>query len=184
VSNGASSLESIGRERSLHDSFGMNEAVILVADGGRARFLTVAPPSPFERRPKVLEAQCLIAPSATLEDGELFNTTKPGVRHRPARPGQGRGLQMSDDRRVGHRAEEEKRFADRVIEEFCSFVREHPGRRTVLVAGPPFLGALRKSLSRSPLPQAPHEWDRDLGKLEPLEVYEHLVEADVLRALK
>lgn len=120
---------------------------IIVADGARARFLTLQPADELapERGPRLIEHLDLTNPEGDLPERELFSDR--GGRKHGARSAHG-----SDDHRAEHRAEYERRFVRRLLDEAERLVREHGLNQLVLAAEPSMLGLLRPELERQPLP--------------------------------
>lgn len=126
----------------------MLELGLLVADGARARFITLQPPDELtpDRGAQLVEHDDLVNPEGALPDRELFSD-RAGRTH-GSRSGSAHG---SDDHRAGHRLELERRFARRVLEAAQRFVAERSLVRLVIAAEPHLLGVLRAELERHPL---------------------------------
>jgi protein required for attachment to host cells len=123
----------------------MPKTGILVADGARARFLTLQAADELipERGPQLIEQLDLANPEGDLPDRELFSD-RGGRMHGSVSSG-------SDDHREQHKLEIERRFARRLIDEARRFAREQELTQLVLAAAPTLLGLLRPELERQPL---------------------------------
>lgn len=127
----------------------MPKTGIVVADGARARFLTLQPEDDLapERGPRLIEHLDLTNPEGELPARELFSDR--GGRMHGSPSGSAHG---SDDHRAQHRAEYERRFVRRLLDEAQRFAREHGLEQLVLAAAPSLLGVLRPELERSTPP--------------------------------
>ena len=140
----------------------MSAVQILVADAGRARFLSLEAPPETESRRRLVERDDLLNPEGRLTDSEVYSDSRPGLRHADV-GGPGHGL---DDHRSGHFAEVDRRFARRIAEEAVRRCRDEEARRLVVVAGPHMLGLLRDSLAPiEHLPVRVVEIPKDLSRL-------------------
>ena len=120
----------------------MDEQLIAVVDGARARYFTVgARQTPSgEEKNKLLEVETLVNPAHRLNDGELFSDNRPGLRKAFAH-GPGHGV---DDKRDAHTDEFDRKFAKLVIEKLAELIRDHDTKYAILAAGPKMLGHLRE----------------------------------------
>lgn len=127
----------------------MPKTGIVVADGARARFLTLQPEDDLapERGPRLIEQLDLSNPEGELPGRELFSDR--GGRMHGSPSGSAHG---SDDHRAQHRVEFERRFVRRMLDEAQRFAREQGLSQLVIAAEPSLLGVLRPELERSPLP--------------------------------
>ncbi len=151
----------------------MNHNCVVVAGGTRARFfkLQEAEFPEVEPGPNLLEVNDLIDPQRQAHDGQLWSEAKSG-RNRGPNGGPAHGY---DDHRSQHEDEFERRFARSVAEETARLAREQKARNVVLVAQKRILGFLRhelESLARAGI--TIRELPKDLSKLSPHELHEHL----------
>jgi len=120
----------------------MEEQLIAVVDGARARFFCVrerGTPS-GEQKNKLVEVETLINPAHRIKDGDLFSETRPGQRKAFA-GGPGHGV---DDKRDAHAVEFDRKFAKLVLETMAKLIRAHSVTYAILAAGPLMLGHLRE----------------------------------------
>lgn len=123
----------------------MAKVGIITADAARARFITaeILEDSDTEGSPRMLEHATLDNPLGESRQRDEFSD-------RPSRKPSGAGprgaLPATDDHRERHEQEDERRFAQRIVEEAQRFVAAHHPGTLVLAAGPRLLGVLRKEL--------------------------------------
>ncbi len=156
----------------------MSQDCVVVADGSRARFFTLqhAEYPEMQSGPNLIEVNDLIQPEHEMHNGELWSETR-GGRNRGAN-GTSHGY---DDHRTQHSEEYEKRFARSVAEEAAKLARSNRTRNVVLVAQKRMLGLLRDTLG--PLTRTGveiRELAKDLSKLNPLELHEHLAKEQLI----
>lgn len=121
----------------------MYDKTIVVADGGRARFFGVQPPSRLEGGPRLIELEGM---EGHRGDEELF----------PAKAGRNRArgggpAHSYDDHHRSHLAEVERRFAHAIASRIASLIRDGEMGELILVAAPKMLGFLRWELPRAGL---------------------------------
>ncbi|NES81140.1 MAG: host attachment protein [Moorea sp. SIO2B7] len=160
----------------------MNQSVIAVIDGTRARFFTLEQPElpEYESGPNLIEQESLFNQAKELHGKELWANTKTG-RNRGS-GSQGHGY---DDHRQNHIGEFERSFAKDIVGHIISLTQAHQSRQVVLVAEPQILGFVREVLT----PQAPknikiQELAKDLCKLKPSKIHEYLSSKGILPARK
>ena len=123
----------------------MTTVGIITADAARARFITaeILDDADTEGSPRLLEHAALENPLGEARQREEFSD-------RPSRKPSGAGprgaLPATDDHRERHEQEDERRFAQRIIEEAQRFVSANHPSTLVIAAGPRLLGVLRKEL--------------------------------------
>jgi protein required for attachment to host cells len=123
----------------------MAKVGIITADAARARFITaeILDDPDIEGSPRLLEHAALDNPVGESRQREEFSD-------RPSRKPSGAGPRgaspASDDHRERHEQEEERRFAQRLVEEAQRFVAVHHPSTLVFAAGPRLLGVVRKEL--------------------------------------
>lgn len=127
----------------------MPKTGIVVADGARARFLTIQPTDELapERGPRLLEHLDLTNPEGDLPERELFSDR--GGRMHGSPSGSAHG---TDDHRAQHRVEMERRFVRRLLDEAQRFARDQGLNQLVLSAEASLLGVLRPELERMAMP--------------------------------
>lgn len=123
----------------------MAKVAIIAADAARARFITaeIFEDSDTEGSPRLLEHAALNNPLGESRQHEEFSD-------RPSRKPSGAGPRgaspATDDHRERHEQEDERRFAQRIIEEAQRFVGVHHPGKLVIAAGPRLLGVIRKEI--------------------------------------
>ena len=155
--------------------------LVVVADGTCARFFTLesaAKPS-VESGPHLLERDDLVNPEHEQSGGDKYSTTRSGLNLNP-RGGPSHGY---DDHRAQHEQEHERRFARDVASRAVSLAQENHAGHLVLAAERHMLGLLRDAL-KIPVKSGIEirELAKDLTKLAPTEIHEHLAMAGVLQA--
>lgn len=160
----------------------MNQSLLAVADGTKARFLTLnlAGFPEYESNPQWIEHECLLNSAKELQGQDLWASAKTG-RNR----GAGGQAHSYDDRRQNHMIEFERRFAQTIATQLVQFIESHPVEQLFLIAEPQFLGLMRNAL----MPVLPknlkmNELAKNLCHLKPHELYEYLVSKQLLPAQK
>ncbi len=151
----------------------MQQNCVVVAGGARARFFTLEEVEfpEMQSGPNLCEVNDLINPEKEAAAGELWSDSKSGRN----RGGSGGGAHGYDDHRTQHEDEFERRFARDIAREAARLIDKSSTRQLVLVAQKRILGFLRNELDA--LIKAGveiHELAKDLSKLSPLELHEHL----------
>jgi protein required for attachment to host cells len=124
----------------------MDKIGIIAADRARARFITaeVLDDTEFEGNPRLTERDVLANPLAELPPRANYSD-------RPSRKPSGAGpkgaLPATDDHRERHEIQDERRFAQRILEAADRFVQAERPSRLLLLAEPHLLGLLRGELS-------------------------------------
>ncbi|MEJ2646525.1 MAG: host attachment protein [Gammaproteobacteria bacterium] len=157
----------------------MNQNCVVVAGGSRARFFSLQDPQvpEMESGPNLVELSDLVNPEKDARQRDLWSETKSG-RNRSAASGAAHGY---DDHREQHEDEFERRFARSVAEECLRLAQSHGTKNVVLVAQKRMLGFLRTTLD--PVFKAGveiQELAKDLSKLPPKELHEHLAREGLL----
>lgn len=155
----------------------MQHNCVVVAGGSRARFFTLEDVEVPEMQsgPNLCEVNDLISTEMDAAGNELWSDTKSG-RNRG-----GNGAHGYDDHRSQHESEFERRFARDIARETARLLRDNSTRQVVLVAQKRTLGYLRNELEtllRSGVEIK--ELAKDLSKLSPLELHEHLARERLL----
>lgn len=160
----------------------MNQPLVVVIDGTRARFFSLEPAKrpEYESGPNLIEEEGLSNLANEQQGKELWADTKTG-RNRGS-SGQAHGY---DDRRDNHLSEFERNFAKEIVNKIIHLSQNYQSRETLVVAEPQILGFVRDALT----PLAPKhlkitELAKDLCKLKPLEIHEYLAEKKLLPARK
>jgi protein required for attachment to host cells len=156
-----------------------NKWCVLVADGTRARFLVLEPAQssgPLSR-PRLVEKTNLINPNLDIPGRDLWSDPKTGR----GRAGGGGPAHGYDDHRDRHEDEFERRFARQIAEEAASFVHARSDEQLLVAAQKRMLGFLRPELQRCLKQEVRvRELAKDVSKLNPTELYEHLAERNLL----
>jgi protein required for attachment to host cells len=152
---------------------GMSEYCVVVANGARARFFVLRDTAipELEGGPNLIEHGAdMINPEKELPDRELFRNE--AGRNRAPAGGPAHGY---DDHREQHDEEFVRRFARRIAEETARRAHACQAPQVVLVAQKRTLGYLRPALDsflRNGFEV--REVAKDLSKLTPTELHEHL----------
>lgn len=148
----------------------MYQYCVVVANGARARFFTLEDVEQPELQsgPNLVEKMDLHNPEKELHDSEIYSDSKSGGNR--SRGGQSHGY---DDHRNQHSEEQEKRFANSIADE-CARFAQNTHRDIVLVSQKRMLGHLRKALETRIKGLQTQELAKDLSKLNPIELHEHL----------
>lgn len=144
--------------------FTMPKVQILVADSARARFFTVDSPTA-----ELVELETYANPEARLREEALMDD-RPGRRFDPG-PSRSAVEDRTDPKDVTIR-----RFARELAQKLDQDRNQGKLERLYLVAGPPFLGVLRKHLDNQVKPLIAEEIPKDLAHLEPRKLRKHLPE--------
>ena len=123
----------------------MTKVGIITADAARARFITaeILDDQDNEGSPRLLEHAALDNPLGERRQREEFSDR---ASRKPSGAGQRGVSPATDDHRERHEQEDERRFAQRIVEEAQRFVSTHHPATLVLAAGPRLLGVLRKEV--------------------------------------
>lgn len=155
--------------------------LVVVADGTRARFFTLesAAHAPMESGPHLLEHDDLVNPEHKQAGGDKYSSTRTGVNLNP-RGGPSHGY---DDHRAQHEQEHERHFAKDVVVHAVTLAQENQAGFLVLAAEKRMLGLLRDAL-RIPVKSGieVRELAKDLTRLTPIQVHEHLAKAGLLKS--
>lgn len=151
----------------------MQQNCVVVAGGSRARFFTLEEVEfpGMQSGPNLCEVTDLVNPEQEAQGSELWSNTKAGRNRGNA----GGGTHGYDDHRSQHEDEYERRFAREIAREAARLIAKNSTRQLVLVAQKRVLGFLRSELDT--LIKAGvdvRELAKDLSKLSPLELHEHL----------
>lgn len=158
-----------------------NDYLVVIADGTCARFFTLdaaAQPS-VESGPHLLEHDDLVNPEHEQGGGDKYSSTRTGVNLNP-RGGPSHGY---DDHRTQHEQEHERRFAHEIAARALALAQENHAGHLVLTAEKHMLGLLRDALE-IPVKSGieVHELAKDLTKLIPTQLHDHLAAAGVVPA--
>ncbi|MBF2062901.1 MAG: host attachment protein [Calothrix sp. C42_A2020_038] len=156
----------------------MNKCLVAVIDGTRARFFTPkeAEFPEYETKSGLVEHKSLVNPMQKLEGKQLWATIKTG-RNQGSR-GQSHTY---DDHRQNHIDEYERRFAQMIASEITNFTQVQNIQTLKLVAETQILGILRsETIPLLPKNIRIQELAKDLCKLKPKEIHEHLVNNNLI----
>lgn len=151
----------------------MHNNYVVVAGGSRARFFTLQDVEfpEMQSGPNLCEINDLVNVENESSGNELWSNTKSGRN----RGGGGSPAHGYDDHRSQHEDEFERRFARDIARETAKMLHQSSTKQLVLVAQKRILGFLRNELDT--LIKAGveiKELAKDLSKLSPLELHEHL----------
>ena len=156
----------------------MNQSLIAVIDGTRARLFTLEPAEipEYQSGPNLLERECLTNMAKELQGKELWANTKSGRNRGSARQGHG-----YDDHRQKHLDEFERSFAKEIIAKIVGLIQTHRCQTLLLVAEPQILGCLRNGLTPLvPKTLTIQSLAKDLCKLKSQELHEYLALKDLI----
>ncbi|MFQ4142879.1 host attachment protein [Chlorogloeopsis sp. ULAP02] len=156
----------------------MNQVLVAVINGTRARFLTLEQPElpEYESGPNLVEHKSLFNPVKELQGKELWASVKTGRNQ-----GQGSQAHAYDDGRQEHLNEFERRFAGAIANEIANINKSKRIQRLLLIAEPHILGVLREVVAPL-LPKNLQIQDlaKDLCKLKSKDIYEYLANKNLL----
>lgn len=155
----------------------MSEYCVVVAGGDGARFFTLTPADipEIQSGPNLVELDEIHQTEA--HEKGMWSETKSG-RNRAASGGGAHGY---DDHRQQHEDEYERRYAKEVIDRAASLISHKGATRCILVAQKRLLGFLRSSVDAvNKTGVEISEVAKDLSKLSPLELHEHLASQKLL----
>ncbi len=144
---------------------------VVVANGSRARFFTLKRPQipELESGPRLIEQAEISDPELKQHARDLWTE----------KPGKNRGKSQAqshvyDDHRDSHQAEYERRFVQVVAERAARFAHEHEADNLVLCSIQRQLPLLRQALNGHLGDTRVTELAKDLSKLEPISLHDHL----------
>lgn len=156
----------------------MNQYVVAVIDGTRARFFTLEPAeSPeYQSGPNLIERDCLTNTTKETQGKDLWANTKTGCNR-----GSGSQAHGYEDHRENHLNEFERSFAKEIVSKIINLSDDYHAQQVLLVAEPKVLGLVREVIT----PQLPktlklQELAKDLCKLKVLELHEYLAHKELL----
>jgi len=155
--------------------------LVVVADGTCARFfsLEAAVQPSVESGPHLLELDDLVNPEHEQGGGDKHSSTRTGL-NLNQRGGPSHGY---DDHRAQHEQEHERRFARDIAARAIALAQQHHAAHLVVTAEKHMLGLLRDALkipAKSGIEV--RELAKDLTKLKPTQVHDHLATAGVVPA--
>lgn len=160
----------------------MNQSVVAVIDGTKARFFTLeqAEVPEYQSGPNLIERKNLSNDTNELHGKDIWSDTKTG-RNRGVK-GQAHGY---DDHRQNHLDEFERSFAKEIVNAIVNLTKSHHAQQLLLIAEPQILGTIRDAIA----PNLPkhikiQELAKDLCKLKPLELHQYLADRELLPARK
>lgn len=160
----------------------MSQSLVAVIDGSKARFLTLeqAELPKYESGPNLIERKDISNPAREVPSKELWATVKTG-----RNKGSSGQAHTYDDHRENHLDEFERRFAQMIANEIISLTQTYQVQRVLLVAETQILGCVREALAPVlPKNLQSQELAKDLCKLKPSEIHEHLANKNLLPVRK
>lgn len=156
----------------------MNQYCVVVANGAKARFFTLEETEypELESGPNLVEVNSLKNPETVSLSGEHWSENKSG-RNRGAKGAPAHGY---DDHRSQHEDEYERRFANSIADEARRFSQSHNSSGVILVSQKRMLGFLRSAIEPKFNGLRTKELAKDLSKLNPIELHEHLAKEDLI----
>jgi len=161
----------------------MGEYCIAIVSEAEAKFYCLEPVEypELESGPKLCEMAKISNPEKRVPDREIYTDSKTG---RGRAPGKGPAHGYDDHR--GKRDEESsRRFSKNVVEKVRDLVLKHDARKVIIAAQPKMLGLLRQDirlLKREGIHIEEHT--KDLTKLSPREIQEHLAKEGLVPPLR
>ena len=166
---------SVGYALALRSS--MIRTCIAVVDASRARLFTYERANESGRvMENLVEQRDLINPARRLRPSELFSDSRPGANRI------GRLQYGVDDHRDAHLDAMDAEFSRLVVAQLKEQLRATHAKRVIICASPRMLGELRKAESKQPLDIEFEELARDLVKLTPTQLRDHLAAYGLLPA--
>ncbi|MGF1488560.1 MAG: host attachment protein [Prochloraceae cyanobacterium] len=160
----------------------MNQSLVAVIDGTKARFFTLESASlpEYQSGPNLIECNAIFDRAKELQGKELWANTKTG-RNR----GKGSRSHGYDDRRSNHLNQFELRFAKEIVNQILQLTQRYRSPEIVLVAEPQILGMLREVLYPIITKNLKiQELAKDLCKLKSQAIHEYLAKKEILPARK
>jgi len=156
----------------------MTQYCVVVTNGAHARFFTLQQSEipELESGPNLIEQQQLSNPQKETQGTALWSDAKSG-RNRSANGGQAHGY---DDHRSQHQDEYERRFAVSIADECARLSHSSKASDVVLVSQKRMLGFLRSAMESKLDGVNLQELAKDLSKLSPHELHEHLAREQLL----
>lgn len=156
----------------------MNQYCVVVANGARARFFTLEHSKypELESGPNLVEYNLIENPEMDARNGGQWSESKSGG-NRGANNGSTHGY---DDHRSQHEDEYERRFANNIANEARRFSQAHKASDMILVSQKRMLGFLRTALEPNINGIQTQELAKDLSKLSPIKLQEHLAKEDLI----
>jgi protein required for attachment to host cells len=148
----------------------MSDVCVVIADGARARFfsLEAADFPEVQSGPTLVEHEGLSNADALLPGKEKYSDNKTGRNQSAAGIAHG-----YDDHRDRHDAENERRFAQQIVEATLKLADAKQPRNLILAAEKQMLGMLRQALPSAPRIEI-KELAKDLTKLSAHELHQYL----------
>jgi len=156
----------------------MSKYCVVVADGARARFFSLDEPGVGEAGPNLVEVSDLANSEAEMAGKDIYRDLKSGRNEASA----GGGAHGYDDHRNGHLEESERRFAKQIAAAATDAVLREQSGCLVVAADPNMMGHLRAAMNVSLGGIEVKEVVKDLSKLGPQELQEHLAADHALPA--
>jgi len=161
----------------------MGEYCIATVSEAQARFYCLEPVEypELESGPKLCEVAEISNPEKRMPDREIYTDTKTG---RGRAPGKG-PAHGYDDHREKRGEESSRKFSRIVLEKIRELALKQDTKTVILAAPPKMLGMLRQEvylLKREGI--GVHEHSKDLTKLSPREIHEHLAKEGLIPALR
>lgn len=156
----------------------MSHYCVVVTNGTRARFFTLETPEfpELESGPNLVERKLMVNEPLETATEDLWSERKTG-RNRGGTGGAAHGY---DDHRSQHEDEFERRFANDIAEECSRLSEANHASDLVLVSQKRMLGFLRQAMQSRCNGVKTAELAKDLSKLNPLQLHEHLANEQLL----
>lgn len=162
----------------------MSDYCIVVADGTRARFFSLESSDVQGMAPnaRLIEQKDLISTEKDVPGREMWSDSI-GRRNDP--PFAQGSVHGHDDSRERQGAEFQQRFAKEIATEAVRLAQSQQAKHLIIVAETQMMGAVRQELTIPPYPKiAVEEITKDLSKLSPEQLLQHLEREDALSLAK
>ena len=161
----------------------MGEYCIATVSEAQAKFYCLEPVEypELESGPRLCEMGDISNPEKRMPDREIYTDTKTG---RGRAPGKG-PAHGYDDHRERRGEEASRRFSKEVLEKIRELALKRDTKKVILAAPPKMLGMLRQDvhlLTREGIEVQEHS--KDLTKLSPREIHEHLAKEGLIPPLR
>jgi len=156
----------------------MSKYCVVVADGAKARLFSLEEAGIAEGGPDLVEVSDLANSEVSAAGKDIYSNEKSGRNAAPA----GGGAHGYDDHRDRHIEESKRSFAKQIAAAAADAVERQKSSCLVVAADPHMMGHLREAMSSSMRDVNVKEVVKDLTKLDPRELHQHLAADHMLPA--
>lgn len=157
----------------------MANICVLVADAAKARLFTLeaADMPDVQSGPNLIERDGLANPEGAMPGRDKYSDVHSG------RTTSGGGtVHGVDDHRNRHDAENERRFAVKIVDEATRLATQQKAWQLVVVAEKQMLGVLRQAFGSGSKPFEIRELAKNLANFSPTDIHSHLADEKILPA--